>query len=157
MPKGCISEVLTPDARKEIADAIATLKRRLPFLLALAPKERQSMVKLGPKSVKFVSNVKRMGLDNPDLVPNAFDFPEFVKDVELVEALDPFAGQLSALAQGTEDTRMIAGSEAMTTALRLYEVFKAERQVVPGPQPALDELGARFKKRGGKGPRTPKE
>ena len=147
MPKGQVSEVLSADAVRRILNAIGVIQQQLPFLVILSPEERKGILKLGPKSVKFVSSVKQMAQANPGMVPPAYDAPEFVRDVVLGEALDEFAPQLSQLAEAVSDTRMVAGSEAMTTALLLYGVFKGGRKVVPGLDGAVAEMGARFKRR----------
>ncbi len=157
MTKGLISATLTPDALREINEAIGTIKRLLPFLLAVGPKQRVGIVKLGPKSVHFVNSVRQMADKTAKLVPEAFDLVEFARDVEIVNAIGEFAPQLEQLVEAVKDTRTVAGSEAMVTALRLYEVFKAARRTVPGLDGALAELGGRFKgsrrrKGGGKGP-----
>ncbi len=157
MTKGLVSATLTPEALREINEAIGTIKRRLPFLLAVGPKQRLDVVKLGPKSVHFVNSVRQMADKSPELVPAAFDLVEFARDVEVVNAIGKFAPQLEQLVEAVKDTRTMAGSEAVITALRLYEVFKAARRTVPGLDGALAELGARFKgsrrrKAGGTGP-----
>ncbi len=152
MPKGRISAVVEPDAIKEILAALKTISHHLPALLALSPEDRSGMLKLGPKSEKFVGACRDMAIANPELVPPVYDLPEFIKDVDLFETFNKFAPQIHQLSEGIDDTQKVAGSEAMTTALLLYGTFKDARKIVPGLDGALGELGARFKR----GPRKKK-
>ncbi len=145
MTKGLVSATLTPEALREIDQAIRTIRRLLPFLVTVGPEQRMRILKLGPKTVHFVNSVRQLADKNPELVPAAFDLAEFVRDVEIVNAIDSFLPQIEQLAEALNDTRTMAGSEALTTALRLYEVFKAARQTVPGLDGALADLGARYK------------
>ncbi len=152
MPKGKVSEIVSSDTIAKILAAVKTINDLLPFLVALSNDERKSMLKLGPKSLKFVRDVRDMAVANPGIVLGAHDLPEFVKDVDVLEAFGKFAPQVMKLAEGIGDTQMVAGSEAMTTSLLNYGSFKSARKIVSGLDGSLGELGARFKR----GPRAKK-
>jgi hypothetical protein len=152
MAKGKISETLDPQSIDQVLLLIKKLNELLPFLLSLKQNERMGLVKLGPKSIKFVESVLTVAEQHPELVPPAFDVVEMRKDYDLVKRLEQIQPSLQMLAQATDDTRTVAGSEAITTALALYGVFKAAKRSVPGIESVLAEMGGRFKKRA----RTPK-
>lgn len=127
--------------------AIATIRQNLPFLLALKPEDRKSILKLGPKSVKFVAEVRKLAAAHPELVPSAIDFPEFAKDADLVEALGRFQPELAQVSEAVEDTLMVAGSEAMNSALILYGILQTSARAVPGLDETVKELGQRFRQK----------
>ncbi len=128
MAKGRVSVAMTGADIDKIIAALKGVKALLPFLLVLNAEERKGMLKLGPKRVSFVQNVRNMVLAHPELVPAYIDAPEFILDVSLLESIDKFLPFLAELAEGGGDTRMVAGGEAIATAFRMYEIFKACRQ-----------------------------
>ncbi len=146
--KGRISDALAAEAIAAIVAAIAEVRRNLPFLLALSPAERKSMLKLGPKSVKFVSDIKTLALAHPELVPSAIDLSEFEKDAELVAGLGQFASDLDQVAEGVDDTMMVAGSEALSNALVLYGILQHAAKTIPGLDETVKQLGRRWKANG---------
>jgi hypothetical protein len=152
MAKGKISETLDQQSITQALDHLEKLHELMPFLLSLKPSERQGLMKLGPKSLKFMESVLTVAEQHPELVPPAFDVAEMRKDYDLVKRLEQIQPALQMLAQATDDTRTVAGSEAITTALALYGVFKAAKRSVPGIESVLAEMGGRFKKK----PRAPK-
>ncbi|HEV8321949.1 MAG TPA: hypothetical protein VG389_10070 [Myxococcota bacterium] len=147
MSQGKVSAVIAPADLQSIQEAIATLREKLPFRVALSTAERKRLTKVGPKSVAFVTNALGLATGHPELVPAAVDVPELEKDVRLFESLGPIASELVALAQAVVDTRTVAGSEAMSVALVLYGVFQAAERTVPEVASFADELGVRFRKR----------
>lgn len=149
--KGRISDTLAASAIAAILGAIATIRRNLPFLVALSPADRMKMLKLGPKSVKFVSEVRKLAAAHPEMVPSAIDYPEFAKDADLVEALGQFQLELTQVSEAVEDTLMVAGSEALGSALVLYGILQSSARAVPGLDDTMKELGRRFQKRSKKG------
>jgi len=123
------------DIRKELA----------PFLQGLTPKERQEMFKMGDKTVATVSKVKSYLETNPEFAPAYMDKSEFIKDEQLVVQLSPIANLLEQLHSDVSDTAMLAGSEAITSALLFYGTVKeAAHRGVPAAKPIYEDLKARF-------------
>lgn len=144
-----ISAILSPEALAEVVGAVETIRHHLPFLVPLSPRERQGRIKLGPKSVHFVRAIRTVAEENAELVSAIVDLDEFKRDVALVEAFEMFVHNLTQLHEAIDDTRVAVGGEAMMAAMRIYAVLKAARKSVPGLDQTLNEMGARFRARGG--------
>lgn len=147
MAKGRVSAEIAADPIAEIDAALETIKRNVPFLVSLTEADRKRLFKLGPKSVGFLSKMVEAVENQPELVPPILDKDEFLRDAKLITSLDRFLPKLTALTTAIEDTRMVAGSEAMTTALVLYGILKAAKRSVPALGPVTAELGSRFSKK----------
>lgn len=145
MNHGVISAVLPPAAIAAIVAALEVLKKFLPFLIALDPERRRTMLKLGPGRVKFVQSIRVLADKNPEMIPSVIDLAEFGKDADLLTALEGFAPVLTQISEGVDDTRMAAGSEALEVALQLYGVFQSVSRTVPGLDDNLKDIGAGFK------------
>lgn len=142
---------------KEIQVAIETLKiKLLPHLLALTIDEKMHLAKMKDKTIAFVTKAYEHGMQNPKLVPNYVDFTELKKDLDAVELLRQLLYPLEEIAQNTEDTMTVAGSEAYTAALAFYDSVKvAAKAGVPGAMTIVNDLKVRFDYRRGKGTDTP--
>ncbi len=144
--KGRISETLAASAITAIVAAIATIRENLKFLVALSPEQRKTMLKLGPKSARFVADVRKLAAAHPELVPSAIDFPEFAKDADMIEVLGQFQPELTQVSEAVEDTLMVAGSEALSSALVLYGILQSSARAIPGLDDTMKELGKRFRR-----------
>jgi hypothetical protein len=141
-----VSWSLTPAEQAEVDGAIATLQRVLgPKLQHLTPQERIELAKMGDKTVAFVQKVLEYSSSHPEFLPPYVDRAALEVDVEGVLALSPLTHALESLAEGTEDTRMLAGSEAYTAALSYYQsVRTATKRGVPGAEAIYRDLAERF-------------
>ncbi|MFY7814092.1 MAG: hypothetical protein ACOVRK_02760 [Chryseobacterium taeanense] len=90
-----------------------------PYLQALTSAEKESIFKMGDKTVATVQKVKSYMETNPEFIPNYMNKTEFLKDEALVTALDPLGNLATQLASDIKDTVILAGSEALTAA-RFY-------------------------------------
>lgn len=95
-----------------------------PYLQALAPEQRQAMLKISDKTVAFVPKTRDYTQQNPTFVPAFVDMPDFTQDVDALDALTPVHQLLTGLALDAESTLMLAGSDAYATALVLYQNIK---------------------------------
>ncbi len=137
----------TPDEIADVRATIEALRGKLTNLVAISPQQRRTMLKLGKGSIEFVQTIRRVVEEHRDLAPPAVDVARFLEVVSLFETLAEFEGPLVRLAESINDTRMIAGSEAMDTALILYGVLKPVSRTVPGLDVVIKNLkGSRFKK-----------
>ncbi|GHN01972.1 hypothetical protein WSM22_34610 [Cytophagales bacterium WSM2-2] len=130
----------------EIFGAIATIQSRLsPVLISLTREERKGLLKMGDKSVAFVEKAMEHAIANPTLVPPYTDIGELKKDVIAVRDLLKIQNQLKQLNEGLDDTIMLAGSEAFTSALSFYNSVKgAVKKGVPMAKSIEEDLADRF-------------
>ena len=136
----------------EIRKAIKILQERLlPYLLELTNDEKESMAKMGDKTVAFVTKATEHAEAHDKLVPVFVDVAELRKDLQAIETLRPFYNSLSHLVKGLEDTIMVAGSEAYLAALAFYQSTKVGAKMnVSGAQEIYNDLQPRFPGRGKK-------
>ncbi|MFC6267830.1 hypothetical protein [Frigoriflavimonas asaccharolytica] len=116
-----------------------------PYLQGLTDKEKQSLFKMGDKTVATVQKVKSYTSTNPEFNPNYMDLAEFVKDEIVVTQLDPLVNLCNQLASDLSDTMTLAGSEALKASLMYYGAVKeAESKGVATAKPIYDDLSQRF-------------
>ncbi len=151
MSQNRIDSTLPAAARDEILAAIQAIRTRLPFLVDIAPEERQGLPKFGDKSVAFVHRALEVARQNPDILPRRFDLDAYGRDVALLDAMEPVRLALSRLAEHVEDTRFLVGSEAYLASLEVYRQVKESPTGLALDETA-DELGKRFARRGSAAP-----
>lgn len=145
MVENRISTVLTPEDVREIMDAIATIEAKLPFLIGLSREERRSMLKMGDDGRNFVLRMTELIEQQPDFLPRSFDIDELRKDVELLKTFYPIVLKFQQLAELTDDTYMVIGSEAYSSTLLAYRYARAGD--LQGADALLEEAGRRFSRR----------
>ena len=127
-----------------------------PYLQALTPEERGTMLKMGPKTVDFVQKAYEYARNNPGFVPVFLDLDEFADDSAALNGLTPIHQLLEGLALDADSTMMLAGSDAYAAALVLYNNIKfLAKNKQPGAQAAYDDLAKRFPDGGGGRPPKP--
>ena len=137
-----IPDNVLQDAISRVGSLDSALK---PYLTALTADDRQSLFKLGEKSVSYLSKVKAFIASSPQFVPGFMEVAEFEKGVELVAALDQIYYDLKKLLDNISDTRMLAGSEAMMAATLYYaSVREAAGKNVADARTIYEELRQRF-------------
>lgn len=130
-----VSASLSDADRRAVLAAVQTIREKLPFLVDLTPDERHRLPKMGDKSRAFVEQALTIATQNPDVLPRSFDVEEMRKDVELMDALRPFAAALAQLYELVDDTLLEVSSEAYAAALAVYQYARAA-----GKGSALDDL-----------------
>ncbi len=148
MPYENISASISPEKLQEIKTAIALLDANMPFLISLTPDERRKRVKMGDKSLAFVSNSLNVTQNNADVVPASFNIAEFSRDYQLTIALTEVLNLLEQLSEKVDDTLMAVGSESMASSLLVYDYVKTAAKHTPGLKSVADQLGERFKAMG---------
>ena len=137
-------------------ETIATVLKNLqdckdllqPYLHALTPEERHSILKMGDKTVATVMKTKDYVVTNPQFVPSYMNAAEFVADANVVSLLSPITNLAMQLSRNVEDTMMVAGSEALQEALVYYgQVKEAASKGVPSAGPIYEDLKQRFAKK----------
>lgn len=140
IPQAVIDEVT--QKLKECREALA------PYMIGLTEKERQTLFKQGDKTVATVQKVQSYVQTNPEFIPSYMQTEEFNKDVTITSVLTPLHNVAFQLASDMDDTRMLAGSEALAEALIYYgSVREAANRGVAQAKPIYDDLVERFIKR----------
>ncbi len=146
MPYANLSVKLTDRQLAEIQEALTTIRVTLPFLIALTPEERKTILKLGDKSVAFADKALEAARAHPEILPAGFALAEFEKDAALVQQLSQLKSELSSLLEAVDDTLMAAGNETMTHSVTVYSYVKTAARRSPGLRPTLDGLAERWKR-----------
>ena len=147
MPTNRVSATLSTTDLLDISNAIATINSKLPFLINLTYEERKSLPKLGDKTLAFVTKSLELANQRPDILPGNLSVAEFGKDVTLYTQLYSVIQSLTLLMEKLEDTQVIAGSEAYSAALIVYQTAKISGADLGGLEAVLDDLAKRFAKK----------
>ena len=157
MPYQAISAAISDNKLQEIKTAIASIRSNMPFLVSLTVDERRKRIKMGDKSLAFVSNSLSVTQNNPEVVPSNFDIAEFNKDYQLTVSLTEVLSLLQQLTEEVDDTLLAVGSESMASSLLVYDYVKTAAKHAPGLKSVADQLGERFKMANGRRPKATKD
>jgi hypothetical protein len=125
----------------------------MPKLVSLTPEQRQTLPKMGDKTIAFVNKALGYARQNPKIVPAYLNMDEFAKDVDAVNKLFQVTTPIQKLSEEIDDTMMLAGSEAYAAALAFYTALKAAIAAgETGLKNVYDDMSARFPGRGLKKP-----
>ncbi|HEX8328848.1 MAG TPA: hypothetical protein VF629_15015 [Hymenobacter sp.] len=141
----------------KLAEALDHLKQARavlePYLHPLTPDERKNIVKMGDKSVSFMTKLLDYAANTPAFVPGFISYDELKQDVGVATDLTPLEQFAEQLALDLNSTVMLAGSEGMSQASPVYQNIKfLAQQRQPGAQAAYDDLSQRFPGRAAKKP-----
>jgi hypothetical protein len=116
-----------------------------PLLLQLSQEERQTLFKMGDKSLAFVEKAEELAKTNPQFCPSYFDAEALRIDLSDAVKLRPIVNRLQQIQRDVEDTMMVSGNEAITQALSFYSVVKhAAHDKISGALAVYTELKKRF-------------
>ena len=130
------------------ATAARLIELMTPYAVSLTPAERQTLPKMGEKTLSFVERAHQQAQNYPGIRPPFLDMAEF--DIDFADAhglweLKTYVRQLDDL---VNDTVMTAGSEAYQAALVFYSAAKvAAAQDVHGAKAVYEDLRTRFPRR----------
>lgn len=146
MNKNKIS-VSIPDG--ELAEAVNKLNEvqtlLMPYLIALSPDERQTIVKMGDKTSAFVEKALEYAVTKPTLTAGFIDVPEWQIDSKAQGDLVKLLRISEQLRSNLDDTAMVCGSDAYASALGFYQSVKqASKMNVPDAKIIYDDLSQRF-------------
>lgn len=145
MPYQNISTTLSEADMQEIKTAIKTIQQKLPFLITLNVEERRKLLKMGDRSLAFVSNSLSAAQSNSNILPASFNLSGLVQDTQLAASLTEILILLRQVTEQVDDTLMAVGSEAMTDSLTVYDYVKTAAKKTPGLKAVAEQLGERFK------------
>lgn len=137
-----IPQSVIDEATQHLQQAAAILK---PYLQSLTPDERQSLNKMGDKTLPFVNKALAYADNEPAILPNYIDLDEGHRDGTTANQLDGLAKLGFPFMQAVEDTFMMAGSDAYAAGLGIYAGAQgAAKNNVPGAATIVADLGQRF-------------
>jgi hypothetical protein len=96
----------------------------VPYLQTLTMDERKELPKLGDKSIAFVNKTNEYMTREKDLVPVFLNTVLFSHDVECHAQLSTYQRQLAKVTTALDDSMLLAGSEAYSSALLFYHQVK---------------------------------
>jgi hypothetical protein len=143
----------TPHQSQFPADVLAEAQVRVdqlralinPHVITLSNRDRMEMLKMGDKTLSFVSKAYDFAQQNSEMIPPYLDLPAFAVDLADATNLRALILSCRQLADALDDTAMIAGSEAYNAALVFYQAAKAaSKQHVNGAKEVSKELQERF-------------
>jgi hypothetical protein len=130
------------EALQKIDEAFAILRQ---LLYPLTAEDRQTILKMGDKSLAFVEKTSELAASNPEFCPSYFNLEELRIDLADAVGLRTLSNRLHQFSSEVDDTMMLAGHEAFAQALTFYNAVKqAARDNVPGAEQLFDELKKRF-------------
>lgn len=141
-----------------VKTALQTITTNLPFLVGLTVDERIALPSIDVNNKAFTEDAINAGVNNATLIPSYVSVPNMQNDMTLFSQLDEVLGLVNQLQEKLEDTKLLAGSEAYTSALALYKLFGAAADSgVAGADAVVSQLRSRFAGQGGaaKSPTNP--
>jgi hypothetical protein len=141
-----ISLEITAAQKTAIVDAVMALKAALQGItINLTKEERQSLPKVGDKTLAFDEKCKAYMASRPELVPGFIDMAELAKDRKTVADLLPCLQEIAPICEGLEDTVSLAYTDIYIADLAFHaNVKQAAKRGVPGTDTIYDDLKARF-------------
>lgn len=139
IPQTVINDVVTKlqECKQQLA----------PYLQGLTAEDRKKLFKLGDKTVATVIKTRDYITTNPQFIPVYMNVGEFNKDVTLLTQLTPIVNLATQLATDVDDSLMLAGSEALQSALLYYgQIKEAQHKGVATAKPIYEDLSERFKR-----------
>ena len=116
-----------------------------PYLMPLTTEQRKKRIKMGPKSVAFITKTFNYATATPAYAPGFVDVPTLGINLLTVAGLEPVAARFSNLGYGLESTSMVAGGSAQSAGLLIYDrVQEAAENNQTGAQPVYNDLKTQF-------------
>lgn len=120
-----------------------------PFLLALSPKQRQTIPTLGKNSEAFVTKIMSYTKSSTHLCPPYLELTEMEKDWVALKQMQPILRGVNQLQSNLNDTVLLAGSELYLSSLTFYKSVKqAAKMNVLEAKPIYEDLKFRFENQG---------
>lgn len=133
-----------------VKTALQTIAANLPFLVGLTTEERIALPSINVSNKAFTEDAINAGVNNPALIPSYVSVVNMKNDMLLFTQLDEIIMMTKQLLEKMEDTQLLAGSEAYTSALTLYKLFGSAADAgVAGTDTIVSQLKQRFAGQGG--------
>ena len=135
-----------------VKTALQAVTTNLPFLIGLTTEERIALPAIDVNNKAFTEDAINAGVNNASLIPSYVSVATMQNDMTLFSQLDEIIILIKQLLEKLEDTQLLAGSEAYTSALVLYKLFGSAADAgVPGADAITAQLKQRFAGQGGTG------
>ena len=139
----------TPAQITAIKSALQTILTNLPFLIGLTTEERTVLPAIDVNNKVFTEDAITAGINNASMLPSFISVPSMQTDMTLFGQLDEIIVLVKQVLERLEDTQLLAGSEAYSSALMLYKLFGSAADAgVPGADAIVTQLRARFTSQG---------
>ncbi|MES2575930.1 MAG: hypothetical protein V4572_13385 [Bacteroidota bacterium] len=140
-----LNTIATPAQISAVKTAIQNINTNLPFLIGLTTEERITLPSIDVGNKIFTEDAITAGFNNSSLLPSYISLPNVQNDLALFTQLDEILFSLKQLVEKIEDTQLLAGSEAYSTALIIYKLFGSAANVgIPGTDTIVNQLKQRF-------------
>jgi hypothetical protein len=140
-----IDAILPPADMADISAAIQLIHSKLPFLQALTPEERESLLKMSVNNRVFVEKVLQEMQHTQNLFPPYLSVTQIQHDKNLFDQLDNLVSQVKNLLNLLEDSRRIAAHESYSMSLGVYQFYKnASQNGIPNAIAPYQRLKTRF-------------
>ena len=151
-----INAVIDEGTLTQVNESIGMINNALPFLVELTNEQVKRMNKMEDGRVEFVRKALTLAEADSRLAPQFFSMDDVNKDMALCTNLDLIIVKVKKLLRQLEDTRILAGSEALGAALEVYNTTKrGSKKGVDGMKAAYDELSPFFEKQGNTAAKKP--
>jgi len=140
-----IPEEVTVAVLKKLSECKTALS---PYMHGLTAEDRQSLFKMGDKTIATVLKTQSYTETNPEFVPTYMNLAEFNQDIKVVNQLRPILDLVNQVAADVSDTSMLAGSEALQQSMFYYgQVREADSKGVASSRAIYEDLQPRFSKK----------
>ncbi len=141
-----ISFQISDDELSRVNKAIDELEEILiDKLISLKAIDRLSILKMGAQKTQFVNNCLQYMKQNPELTPQFVDVEEMEVDINAYRTLELINGRIRKIYSLIDDSKMLSGSEAYSSALCFYNNIKvAVKANVSGAKPIHENLRKQF-------------
>ena len=136
-----VSAELKEETIKEIEALVQQIEDKISFLTNISTDDRGRLPRVGRGQRLFIESTMRVAREKSEILPEYVDIDELQKDLELYNALGKVLAPVSRLQNKVWDTQVLAGAEAYTSALVVYNMFQmAAKMGVVGIDSAVLEL-----------------
>ena len=152
LTKNRLDFTLSQKKKKKINNSIEALNSRLDFLIGLSVAARITLHANKEKNKDITEDAINAATSNETLLPGYVSVVAMKNDLDLFNQLEPIKIKLNQILEKINDTQLLAGSEAYTSALTVYKLFGSAADAgIPGTDTIYDLLKQRFAGQGGTG------
>ncbi|NBA85272.1 hypothetical protein GVN16_05840 [Emticicia sp. CRIBPO] len=145
MSKTLVNASLSEADKNEILTKLGEITAKLPFLVELTRSERQKVRKIGHKE-GYVGDCLRIAKSFPNILPPTVEVAKLERDFQLMNTINDIMVIVKGLADRLEDTRMMAGSNAMVESDSIYGYLKQGVRKDAGLKVQMEQMALHHKK-----------
>lgn len=150
-----VNAVIDAATLTKVEAALASINTELPFLVELTTDQSKRLIKMEDGRVEFVRKALALADVDSRIKPQFLSLEDAEKDIAVCESLDKIIVKTKKTLKLLEDTRTVAGSEALAAALEIYNTTKrGTAKGAEGMKSAYDELSPFFEKQGNSNPKN---